>query len=157
MGVETGGCPHTAIREDASINLSVIAEMNARHKDLDIIFIEGLVGHTVIGIHTSELHQPQPIVVDVQAGVARAHACDTDRIDDTIDYGEVRSRLQRLFAEHHVRLLEALAEQIAEILLHEFRAQWVRVRVAKPQVFADCDMVSVEVQARSKDKDRGAR
>ncbi|MEQ1524224.1 MAG: urease accessory protein UreG [Aestuariivirga sp.] len=40
MGVETGGCPHTAIREDASINLSAIAEMNARHQDLDIIFIE---------------------------------------------------------------------------------------------------------------------
>ena len=40
MGVETGGCPHTAIREDASINLSAIAEMTVRHKDLDIIFIE---------------------------------------------------------------------------------------------------------------------
>ena len=40
MGVETGGCPHTAIREDASINLSAIAEMTARHADLDIIFIE---------------------------------------------------------------------------------------------------------------------
>ena len=40
MGVETGGCPHTAIREDASINLAAIAEMNKRHPDLDIIFIE---------------------------------------------------------------------------------------------------------------------
>ncbi len=40
MGVETGGCPHTAIREDASINLRAIEEMNKRHKDLDIIFIE---------------------------------------------------------------------------------------------------------------------
>ena len=40
MGVETGGCPHTAIREDASINLSAIAEMNRRFPDLDIIFIE---------------------------------------------------------------------------------------------------------------------
>ena len=40
MGVETGGCPHTAIREDASINLSAIAEMTARHPDLDLIFIE---------------------------------------------------------------------------------------------------------------------
>jgi urease accessory protein len=40
MGVETGGCPHTAIREDASINLSAIAEMTERHKGLDIIFIE---------------------------------------------------------------------------------------------------------------------
>ena len=40
MGVETGGCPHTAIREDASINLQAIAEMNRKFPDLDIIFIE---------------------------------------------------------------------------------------------------------------------
>jgi urease accessory protein len=40
VGVETGGCPHTAIREDASINLRAIAELNARHPDLDIVFIE---------------------------------------------------------------------------------------------------------------------
>ena len=40
MGVETGGCPHTAIREDASINLQAIAEMNRRIPGLDIVFIE---------------------------------------------------------------------------------------------------------------------
>ncbi|MEL7429781.1 MAG: urease accessory protein UreG [Pseudomonadota bacterium] len=40
VGVETGGCPHTAIREDASINLRAIDELNARHRDLDVIFIE---------------------------------------------------------------------------------------------------------------------
>src|SRR5215468_5007993 len=38
MGVETGGCPHTAIREDASINLAAVAQMNARFPDLDIVF-----------------------------------------------------------------------------------------------------------------------
>ena len=40
MGVETGGCPHTAIREDASINLQAVAELTRRHADLDIVFIE---------------------------------------------------------------------------------------------------------------------
>nr|WP_306264720.1 urease accessory protein UreG [Pararhizobium sp. IMCC3301] len=40
IGVETGGCPHTAIREDASINLHAIREMTQRHADLDVIFIE---------------------------------------------------------------------------------------------------------------------
>ena len=40
MGVETGGCPHTAIREDASINLAAVAEMNRKFPDLDVIFIE---------------------------------------------------------------------------------------------------------------------
>ena len=40
MAVETGGCPHTAIREDASINLQAIAEMNRKFPDLDIVFVE---------------------------------------------------------------------------------------------------------------------
>jgi len=40
MGVETGGCPHTAIREDASINLQAIADMTKRFPDLDVVFIE---------------------------------------------------------------------------------------------------------------------
>lgn len=40
IGVETGGCPHTAIREDASINLRAIEELRSRHLDLDVIFIE---------------------------------------------------------------------------------------------------------------------
>ena len=40
IGVETGGCPHTAIREDASINLQAIAELNKRHDDLELVFIE---------------------------------------------------------------------------------------------------------------------
>jgi urease accessory protein len=40
LGVETGGCPHTAIREDASINLAAVAEMSRRFPDLDVIFIE---------------------------------------------------------------------------------------------------------------------
>lgn len=40
MGVETGGCPHTAIREDASINLQAIADLNSRFPDLDVVFIE---------------------------------------------------------------------------------------------------------------------
>ena len=40
LGVETGGCPHTAIREDASINLQAIADLNRRFPDLDVVFIE---------------------------------------------------------------------------------------------------------------------
>lgn len=40
IGVETGGCPHTAIREDATINLQAIADLNERFDDLDIVFIE---------------------------------------------------------------------------------------------------------------------
>ena len=115
---------------------------------LDLIFIEGLVGNTVIGIHDSELHRPQPLLIDVCAGVPRPRACDTDQIADTIDYGELRLRIHRLLTEHGVQLLEAFAEQIAQIALHEFGAHWVRVRVAKPKKFDDLDAVGVQIERR---------
>jgi dihydroneopterin aldolase len=113
---------------------------------LDLIFIEGLTGETVIGIHESEFHDPQPLVIDVHAGVPHARACDTDRIGDTIDYSVVRERLLRLLAEHQLKLLEALAETIADILLGEFGASWVRVKVVKPRKFADVAAVGVQIE-----------
>lgn len=113
---------------------------------LDLIFVEGLRGHTVIGIDDGELHDPQPLVIDVVAGLPRARACDTDRIVDTIHYGLVRERLLRLMREHRLQLLEAFAETIATILLHEFGAAWVRVKVVKPHKFDDVDAVGVQIE-----------
>jgi 7,8-dihydroneopterin aldolase/epimerase/oxygenase len=116
---------------------------------LDLIFIEGFTAQTVIGIHDSELHQAQSLVIDVAAGLPRALACDSDHIHDTIDYSVVRDRLLRLMAEHRLQLLEALAEAIANILLHEFGAAWVRVKVVKPKKFADLHAVGVQIERRA--------
>ena len=116
---------------------------------MDLVFIDGFVGETVIGICDDELHATQPVRVDLQAGVPRARACGTDRIHDTIDYGAVRHRLVRLFAEHRVQLLEALAEMIAEVLVLEFGAHWVRVAVAKPRKFGDVESVGVVIERRA--------
>ncbi|MDR6889740.1 dihydroneopterin aldolase [Variovorax sp. 3319] len=113
---------------------------------MDLIFIEGFHGNTVIGIHESELHHAQPLVIDVHAGLLRARACDTDRIGDTIDYGVVRERLLRLMAEHRLQLLEAFAEAIADILIDEFNASWVRVKVVKPRKFDDVQAVGVQIE-----------
>jgi dihydroneopterin aldolase len=113
---------------------------------LDLIFIEGFVGETVIGIHETELHHPQPLVIDVHAGLQRARACDTDRIADTIDYGAVCERLRRLLVEHKLQLLEAFAETVADILIGEFGASWVRVKVVKPKKFSDVTAVGVQIE-----------
>ena len=67
MGVETGGCPHTAIREDASINLAAIAEMRARHPDLDVVFIES-GGDNLAATFSPELADVTLYVIDVAAG-----------------------------------------------------------------------------------------
>lgn len=117
---------------------------------LDLIFIEGFRGQTVIGIHDSELHHPQPLVIDVHAGVPHARACDTDRIVDTIDYGEVRVRLLRLLVEHRLQLLEAFAEAIATILIDEFHASWVQVKVVKPHKFDDVQAVGVQIERHAR-------
>ena len=67
IGVETGGCPHTAIREDASINLAAIAEMQARHAALDIVMIES-GGDNLSATFSPELADLTIYVIDVAAG-----------------------------------------------------------------------------------------
>jgi urease accessory protein len=67
MGVETGGCPHTAIREDASINLAAVAEMTERFPDLEILFIES-GGDNLAATFSPELADLTIYVIDVSAG-----------------------------------------------------------------------------------------
>ncbi|PJK30259.1 urease accessory protein UreG [Minwuia thermotolerans] len=67
MGVETGGCPHTAIREDASINLAAVAEMTERFPDLDVILIES-GGDNLAATFSPELADITLYVIDVSAG-----------------------------------------------------------------------------------------
>ena len=67
MGVETGGCPHTAIREDASINLAAVAAFRARIPDLDVIFIES-GGDNLAATFSPELADMTLYVIDTAAG-----------------------------------------------------------------------------------------
>jgi len=67
VGVETGGCPHTAIREDASANLAAVADMTRRYPDLDIVFVES-GGDNLAATFSPELADLTIYVIDVSAG-----------------------------------------------------------------------------------------
>ena len=67
IGVETGGCPHTAIREDASINLAAVADLNRRFANLDVVFIES-GGDNLSATFSPELSDLTIYVIDVCAG-----------------------------------------------------------------------------------------
>lgn len=67
IGVETGGCPHTAIREDASMNLSAVAELQKRFTNLDVILIES-GGDNLAATFSPELSDLTLYVIDVSAG-----------------------------------------------------------------------------------------
>jgi urease accessory protein len=67
IGVETGGCPHTAIREDASMNLAAVEELTQRHKNLDVVFIES-GGDNLSATFSPELADLTIYVIDVAEG-----------------------------------------------------------------------------------------
>jgi len=67
LGVETGGCPHTAIREDVSMNLHAVDEMQARHPDLDLLFIES-GGDNLAATFSPDLVDAHIYVIDVAGG-----------------------------------------------------------------------------------------
>jgi urease accessory protein len=67
LGVETGGCPHTAIREDASINLAAVADLRARFADLELVFVES-GGDNLAATFSPELADLTLYVIDVAAG-----------------------------------------------------------------------------------------
>lgn len=67
IGVETGGCPHTAIREDASMNFAAIEELNERHPNLDLIFVES-GGDNLAATFSPELADFSIYIIDVAQG-----------------------------------------------------------------------------------------
>ncbi|QEW08015.1 MULTISPECIES: urease accessory protein UreG [Nitrincola] len=67
VGVETGGCPHTAIREDASMNLAAVEELARLHKDLDVVFVES-GGDNLSATFSPELADLTIYVIDVAEG-----------------------------------------------------------------------------------------
>lgn len=67
IGVETGGCPHTAIREDASMNFAAIEELNEKHPDLDLIFVES-GGDNLAATFSPELVDFSIYIIDVAQG-----------------------------------------------------------------------------------------
>lgn len=67
LGVETRGCPHTAIRDDTSMNLAAVAELEKRHADLRVVFIES-GGDNLSATFSPELVEAFIYVIDVAAG-----------------------------------------------------------------------------------------
>jgi dihydroneopterin aldolase len=125
----------------------------ASHAPMDIVYIEGFTGQTVIGIDHGELHAPQPVRMSLAIGVPAIRACTTDRIEDTINYAAVREALHGLLVSHGTQLLEALAEKVAQLLIADFGAHWVRVSLAKPAKFEDVESVGVLIE-RCRDETR---
>ena len=113
---------------------------------MDIIFLRELKVETLIGVYEWEKRVPQTLQLDLEIVLPSSRACQTDNISDALDYSQVAQHIQTVLSEGHFSLLETLAEHIAQIILKDFNAPWVKVSVAKLQAIRNCKMVGVSIE-----------
>ena len=101
---------------------------------MNTIFISELKVKTKLGVPAWERMVAQTIILDIEIGYDLAPAGKSDAIADTIDYGAVVARIRDTLTEHSFQLVEALAERICQLILKEFNALNVKVKVAKPAI-----------------------
>ena len=113
---------------------------------MDTIFIHELRLNIRLGIYPWEKVAPQAVRFDLEIGLADARAAQTSSIDDTIDYAKVVARIEALTRDTHFPLVEKLAEDIAQIIIGEFMAPWVRVSVAKLAALKNVKRLGVTIE-----------
>jgi dihydroneopterin aldolase len=98
---------------------------------MDIVFLTDLRIETVIGVYPWERRLKQVVVLDLEMGFDIRKAGQTDAIEDTLNYKDVAKRIIGFVEQSQFRLVEAMAEGIAEILLNEFHLPWFRLKINK--------------------------
>lgn len=113
---------------------------------MDIVYIRGLEVKTVIGVYDWEREIKQPISVDLDMATDISKAAATDAHEHVLDYKIVCVRVAEFIEKSDLKLLEAMAEEIARLLQREFRVPWVRVKISKPAAITGARDVGVIIE-----------
>jgi dihydroneopterin aldolase len=113
---------------------------------MDTIFLSEVRVETKLGVPDWERMTAQTIILDIEIGMPHSRSCQTDAIEDTIDYGKVVARIRETLKEHSFKLVEALAEHVCQLILNEFDAPWVRIKVAKPGILPGLRALGVVIE-----------
>ncbi len=113
---------------------------------MDSIFLSDMKVETIVGIWDWERKIRQTVSIDLQMGADIRRAAASDSIDDTLNYKLVAKRVQQFVAESSFKLVETLAENIAEVVISEFEVPWVEVRVNKPGAIRGARDVGVKIR-----------
>lgn len=113
---------------------------------MDSIFLEQVKLKVKLGVPAWERVLPQTIVLDIRMDYDLAAAGKSDVIVDTIDYGAVMGRLNDSLHASQFQLVEALAEHVCQLILREFGAKRVQVKVAKPGILPGVKALGVVIE-----------
>jgi dihydroneopterin aldolase len=108
------------------------------------VFVRDLLLSASIGVHGHEHHAPQRIRINLDLAVREEHF--EDDLSHVVCYEKLVAGVRALCGQGHVKLVETLAERIAELCLADARVGTVRVRVEKLDVFEDAASVGVEIE-----------
>lgn len=115
---------------------------------MDIVFIRGLRMDTVIGVYDWERQIRQTVLIDLELATDVSAAAKNDELADALDYYAISQRVKAFVEASAYRLVETLAERVAELLLTEYSMSWLRLTVSKPGAVRDCDAVGVSIERR---------
>lgn len=118
---------------------------------MDIIYIKDLRIDTTIGIYGWERCTRQTVILDLEMGTDIRKAAGSDSIHDTLDYKAVTKRLISFVGDSKFELVESLAERVSDILLHEFKVPWLRLRINKQGAVRGVRDVGVIIERGEKD------
>jgi dihydroneopterin aldolase len=117
---------------------------------VDIVFIRELRANTIIGVHDWEREVRQSVVLDLEMACDNRLAGESDDIADAINYAAVSNRLLEFIEGSEFQLIETMAEQVAAIVLDEFKVPWLRLRLCKPGAVAQAKDVGVLIERGEK-------
>lgn len=119
-------------------------------KPLDVIFLRGLEVECIIGFIEWERRVKQTVVIDLELPVDCARAAVSDEVADTLDYKQVAKRVMAFVAASEFKLVETMAERMAQLLLAEFAMPWVRISINKPGAIRGSRDVGVRIERHRK-------
>jgi len=116
---------------------------------MDIVYIRDLEVKTVIGVYDWEREIKQPVSVDLDIACDIRAASASDDVAHVVDYKQVCVRVTEYIEQSRVQLIETMAEDIAKLVMNEFGAPWVRVKIGKPAALTGARSVGVIIERGS--------
>lgn len=113
---------------------------------MDTVFIRDLRVETIVGIYEWERRIRQTVTLDLDMRTDIARAAKSDRIEDALDYKAVAKRVAQFVGEAQFKLVETLAEKVAELVRTEFHVDYVKLVLHKPGAVSGSKSVGVSIE-----------
>jgi len=121
---------------------------------MDIVYITQLEVDTVIGVYDWERKIRQKITIDIEMATDIRQAGQTDDLHHALDYKAISKRIIAFVEGSEFMLVEALAENIAAVLIDEFPIPWLKLKVGKPGALSSAQDVGIIIERGSLEQDK---